>query len=810
MIKDKQDDEINVFISKLVKYLISDQASVMVGAGFSSNADYEEGVASIPTWNGLGDKFYEKLYGELPKDKTYLDVLKLAEEVESNYNRQELERMIGEAIPYEKLRPSELHYKLLQLPWMDIFTTNYDTLLEEAKRKSDIDFETIKTDARLHLSKKHRIIKLHGCLSAQRDYVITQEDYRKYEQNHAILANTVKQALIENFFCFIGFSGDDPNFLNWYGWVKDNFKNKDNKIEIYFIGLNFSVSEKKYLNHNNIIPIDLASFCKVTDEKNITELSQNVIIQPKSYIYKEAYKGFLDTVIEEYQKAKKTDRVYDSTIKDFLDSTENKNTSKEKSEAIDNFASEDSVQNTKTNKLIIVDEMPNWPNEELSYLYPEKDLVPQYKEILEKWKKIRKNYPGWLVLSENRRKELERNTDASFVYHIDEIEDFLDIQILYEFNWRIEKYFHPLYNNWENIYKTVVEKYNPFPELLEVEKSIIPMKDDGIDWGHLRYCWIELQFALLKFYREEDMDNEWSVVAKRIEEIKEFLTDEQTAKYHYERCLFQLFYMDILAIRRELSNWEVNNNFPYWKAKRAGLIAELGGVSEALSIIEASLEIIKEKIESTKITKNYQLASQNAYMLVLFDYVKRTDNFNKSDWSFKYKGRDEIVQQIESLKRYECDPWGDLQYYETLLKLNAPDFKQIEIRYGFELGSTFRTRHFGSGDTYTMLAYSFLSYMEQIGFPFKLPGITFGEDAARKVMQRLREFSPIWALVTCVRVGDEKNVESILDRRIITKTSNEYADELAKSLLKILKNSKNEIHQGDRYLKNFGISISTV
>jgi type I restriction-modification system DNA methylase subunit len=90
--KDTMDASVDLksFITELTKKLYHDQASVMVGSGFSKNADGKS--ETIPDWNGLGDKFYERLYGgsEKKPEKSYLDVLKLAEEVELKYERAEL------------------------------------------------------------------------------------------------------------------------------------------------------------------------------------------------------------------------------------------------------------------------------------------------------------------------------------------------------------------------------------------------------------------------------------------------------------------------------------------------------------------------------------------------------------------------------------------------------------------------------------------------------------------------------------------------------------------------------------------------
>lgn len=127
--------EILQYIKEIADKMRNFRASIMVGAGFSKNAD-----KNMPTdktflnWNELGDLFYEKVHGKKPDiEVKYLNVLKLAEEVESAFGRTVLNQLIKDNLPDNEYSPSELHEKLLQLNWRDIFTTNYDTLLERSQ-----------------------------------------------------------------------------------------------------------------------------------------------------------------------------------------------------------------------------------------------------------------------------------------------------------------------------------------------------------------------------------------------------------------------------------------------------------------------------------------------------------------------------------------------------------------------------------------------------------------------------------------------------------------------------------------------------
>ena len=46
-----------------------------------------------------------------------------------------LNQIIRDSLPDDEYAPSELHEKLLNLGWKDVFTTNYDTLLERTLEK---------------------------------------------------------------------------------------------------------------------------------------------------------------------------------------------------------------------------------------------------------------------------------------------------------------------------------------------------------------------------------------------------------------------------------------------------------------------------------------------------------------------------------------------------------------------------------------------------------------------------------------------------------------------------------------------------
>ena len=212
---DDAPDKVKPYLDEIADRLWSNNAAVMVGAGFSRNAKPVDSTsASFPSWQELGDIFFRKLHGRSPDEEArYLSLLKLAEQVQAAFGRPALNDLLRHAIPNLGYEPSPLHGQLLNLPWKDVFTTNYDTLLERARASVTLKhYDVVATDEDLLYANQPRIVKLHGSFPSP-PFVITEDDYRRYPSDHAPFVNTVRQSLLENTLCLIGFSGDDPNFL---------------------------------------------------------------------------------------------------------------------------------------------------------------------------------------------------------------------------------------------------------------------------------------------------------------------------------------------------------------------------------------------------------------------------------------------------------------------------------------------------------------------------------------------------------------------------------------------------------------------
>ena len=225
----------------------------MIGAGFSRIAAKTGDVSKkLPLWADLSSALEQDLSSS---DST--DPLRLAEEYFAFFGKQALHDLIKKEVNDAAWIPGDMFKTLLELPWSEVLTTNWDTLIERAAMEVHQPvYSVVSRQEELASASAPRIVKLHGTINVTEDLVFTQEDYRRYPQKHAAFVNFTRQVFIENELCLLGFSGEDPNFLQWCGWVRDNLTTHARRI--YLVGaLQLTSAKRKYLESMNIAPVDL-------------------------------------------------------------------------------------------------------------------------------------------------------------------------------------------------------------------------------------------------------------------------------------------------------------------------------------------------------------------------------------------------------------------------------------------------------------------------------------------------------------------------------------------------------------------------
>lgn len=186
--------------------LYSDELAIFAGAGLSIDAGYY-------SWEELLKKPAKNLNLDISKEKH--DLISLAQFYYNKNKRSAINELLSESFPSNK-KPTENHRILSQLPISTYWTTNFDTLIEDALKENNKNVSVRKDDKDLQLSYKNYdavVYKMHGDIQCPSEAVITRDDYEEYGVNsRKLFRDVLEGTLLTKTFLFLGFSFSDPNF----------------------------------------------------------------------------------------------------------------------------------------------------------------------------------------------------------------------------------------------------------------------------------------------------------------------------------------------------------------------------------------------------------------------------------------------------------------------------------------------------------------------------------------------------------------------------------------------------------------------
>jgi SIR2-like domain len=754
------------------------QAAVMVGAGFSRNAEkIAPSTPDFPLWSDLASDLYDELYPQTQwqaltdeqrkantkaKERALANPLALASEYEVTFGSLALQDLLIRSIPDNQYNPGKLHKLLMSLPWSDIFTTNYDTLLERTRLFiHDRKYDLICTTADIPGRMKPRIVKLHGSFPSHRPFIITEENYRTYPRKFAPFVNMVQQSIMENVFCLIGFSGEDPNFLNWIGWVRDNLG--ESTPPIYLCGLLDSLSEskKQILRQKNIVTVDVSPIfprseyfdSSLRHSKSIEWLLLSLMKgkPPNITSWPESWNG------SEWQK----DEDLPELIPEFL-----------------------------SLPLSELGEMSFW-SDELG--------EPTLSRLYTDWSFNRKSYPGWIVCPRSNRKKIWLYTKQwiwPVLTSIDNLPPPERLLLIYELNWRLEITLTPLFTPWIEKIKLVLNLYNPFPQSLNLTEA--PFHPDNQeftgqewDWPKNREAWVELAFALARVSREDHNEEEFQLWMGNLEKLIS-QNPEWKARWFYERCLFHLFRVEFEQAQKVIEGWPSKSGLDFWEIRRASILAEIGELKEAERIAEFALNSIRSRLQPYLI--DYALLSQEGWAMFLLWIIKGSKNReDREDLSPQYRDR------WEQLEVFRCSPGVELEYLSERIAEAPPKPKpNKEEKVGFYPGTittTYYDNNYKEFMNSIFPAFSYLRMLEEGAIPVRC-GITNPYISASKPAIWIRPFAPFWAFSCILRAQNSTEIQNCFSFIYLAALDQIKIDYIYSWLLSCLKIYSDKLVQG--------------
>ena len=527
-------------------------ASVMVGSGFSRNADrIIRGDREMPMWQDLGNHFYDALYpsvagavGETDRGPAHNNV-RIAQEYEAAFGRSALHDALRRLVPDMEYAPGPLHLRLLRLPWRDIYTTNWDTLLERGKSQiNEQHYSPVTNSEEIPMAKRPRIVKLHGSFPAQFPLIVTEEDYRTYPIRFAPFVNTVQQSMMETVFLLIGFSGDDPNFLNWSGWVRDNLGASAPKI--YLAGwLGLSTHRRRMLENHNVVPIDLAQ-------------------HPKGQQWPENLRHTYAT--DWLLRSLEQGRPYDIT----------------------SWPTQSNRQPAEAPEQLRPIETANLGEPKLEVNPPSGEVGPSpegVREITSIWRYNRLMYPGWVTMPPFHRQTTEQNTSAWKNHALNALPSIEPVQLLRflrELAWREEILLVPMTPDFESAIRNALDLIDCH------DRTIDGTEAPSENWTVIREDWRNAAAALVTSARFRfDRDG----FEQAIEALGPFLGEDPDLFHRiaYEMCLWAIYDQDFDRLDELLERWQPENCDPVWMTRKSAMLWETERNSEARELLNNSI-----------------------------------------------------------------------------------------------------------------------------------------------------------------------------------------------------------------------------
>jgi hypothetical protein len=740
---------------------VEGRACVLVGAGFSRSAiPSRPDMPPPPTWWDFGQKLGERLGldQETIKKKT---ATRIPDEFEVAHGRDVLEQAIQELISDDDYSPSSFHHRLMRLPWVDVFTTNYDTLLERAA--DDVverRYSRVCTISDLTTTRQPRIVKLHGSFPGHRPFISTDEDFRTYPRRFAPFVNLVQQSLIENTLVLIGFSGEDPNFQAWSGWVRDELGHHAPRI--YLVTLDIDHASKRYLEKKHVNVVDLAQ-----------------IVPPTPGTTKDAY----------FQKA------YDW----FLSRLEKKG--REKSPLDWPFEFDD-----RHKDLVGTD----WePRPTVYDLFNSHNLgdAKSWQAHLERWDSIQKRYPGWIVCpGEPRRKILSgldmwfsqfRTWSQSIRKLSEQKPTHHELHLAQLLTWWVDQSatFMP-----DEVFHWAAEslaRYAPFGE--PIKGTFHPSTHSGTDWDwvKLSYLWLEVAFGLLRSARMYNDSNWFERISSEL--IAPTRQNGFSHRLQYELIQMALSRFQLDKVKEYLVGWPIQWSDPFWAVRKAGILAELGEARQALELSLQALREIRTRTQQTGI--DYRRLSEEGWCIYQIQILRQAVNTDrilpklesikndqtKSDFlSANLENQEISPKRLRQLSQYWCDPLQTIEYARgDLPDKIVLDIRQSEYRLDdFDPNRANRSMQFSNSDWLkASQAWIFVELFLKGGIPFQTMRLTNEGETYERVLRNLWGTFPAETLLHAIRSERKTFIKQHLTRIDVLALSETVCNELISTLL---------------------------
>lgn len=204
------------YANEIVLQLRSNTFSVFCGAGASADAT-----------NSKWEDIFCETTSEFYRHKLSDDIYFLADLEKRYYNANRFYENIVSAVSNGSGKESEHINRIINLNLNQVWTTNFDTHIEETiYRKYGVRPTVIKDSKDLFsasLNGPYIVYKLNGSVENPSSMVLTKSDFFDYFKKQRLIFELLKRQLVLDSFLFVGYSFKDDLVLNALREIKEIF-----------------------------------------------------------------------------------------------------------------------------------------------------------------------------------------------------------------------------------------------------------------------------------------------------------------------------------------------------------------------------------------------------------------------------------------------------------------------------------------------------------------------------------------------------------------------------------------------------------
>ena len=255
----------------LVKQIQEGNCILFLGSGASFGA-INDSNTKVPLGQDLADAIAKKF---LTEDYVGSSLAYVSELAISEHSLVELQKYIQSL--FKKFKPADFHKLISTFAWKAIFTTNYDTIVEQiynsstsVQRLSVVIKDTRQQEIFVN-PKSLPYYKLHGSITKIDDenvpLILTIEQYITHRTNRGRLFDTLKELAYDFPILFVGYSMSDYNIR---AILNEISKSLDKRPRSYMISPTIKDEEIRLWEGKKVTPI------KVTFKQFLEELNEEI------------------------------------------------------------------------------------------------------------------------------------------------------------------------------------------------------------------------------------------------------------------------------------------------------------------------------------------------------------------------------------------------------------------------------------------------------------------------------------------------------------------------------------------------------